>query len=167
MQIRSIKPYSVGAMRDIVRRELRDSRFTFDSEIIDSYVKLRNIRLKEKKLYCGNHPNACENPFGKPRQGVYLEGADWVEFNDRLNDACDKFDVHANIRSSILIVRKGFNRRTCYGSHVFSRGLIMGNTIWEWNKDEDDDFYENYCGKVAPNSSYPFGTPGIYSREVA
>lgn len=137
------------------------SRFKAEVVITGSYLSVKQIRLKESKEYCGNHPIACEvTPGNNLRKANYLEGADWVEFNDLLNDVCDWFGVSANIRSAVCIVRKGVARRTHYG--YVSTGRI--NTPWEWSLDEEDKFYLDYCGNFSPDSSFPDGTPGIYDR---
>lgn len=127
----------------------------------DKVLKIREVRLKESKPYCGSHPNACDIEGG--RKGPWLEGADWVEFNDRLNDVLDRYDVNAYVRSSICILRKGTRRRVYYGSYL---GNAFRNE-YQWNKDEPDECYEDWCGKIAPASEFPFGTPGTYERVMA
>jgi len=137
------------------------SRFNAKVVMTGSSLSVKQIRLKESKPYCGNHPIACEViPGNKVRKANYLEGADWVEFNDLLNDVCDWYCVSANIRSAVCIVRKDVRRRTHYG--YASTGRI--NVPWEWRMDEDDKFYVDYRVKRAPDSSFPDGTPGIYCR---
>lgn len=140
---------------------LNNSRFAFTTKVpTHSSVVISRIRLKESKEYCGNHPAECEvNGIGKPRKANYLEGLDWVEFNDLLNDILDQFSVEANVASSVCIIRQGFKRRVNYEmSRQFSQN--------QWTKKGDDDDYVNYCGVDAPASSYPYGTPGLYERLV-
>lgn len=126
-------------------------------------AKIRNIRLNEKKPYCGNHPEMCElQGFGnrKPRMNDCLEGADWVDWNDRLNDVLDALNVSADVASSACTLRRNTKRRTNYGSYW------VGNFAqWEVYGEHSD--YADYCGQVAPASVYPFGTPGEYDRKVA
>lgn len=159
MQI-TIKAGSVSELRyAIYHRVNNDSRFTCQIDDRNGHIKLRNIRLKESKLYCGNHPNECENNFGgSPRRGKYLEGADWVSVNDLINDICDNLNIEANIYTSVCWIRKGTRRRTHYGSSL--QGFN-----WQWNKDEDGSCYEDYRGEMAPDSTYPHGTPGEYTRD--
>jgi hypothetical protein len=146
-----------------VRFFLENSRFTGELEDASTtrhyVIKIRNIRLREKKPYCGNHPAMCENTGETRRKGTWLEGADWVEFNDSLNDICDRENISADIRSSICILRKGRERRMEYGYRQ------VNDRFTEWNLD-DEDSYENWCGKeeLAPASEFPFGTPGLYLR---
>lgn len=140
------------------------TRFTCEPEVAEDrgrYVKIRNIRLKQKKPYCGNHPAECVGGlFGAERthrKGTWLEGLDWVEFNDHLNDLLDSLYVSANIKSSVCILRKGRRRRTHYG--MYQQGMFN-----QWKMDEPDDCYEDFCGQAAPMSEWPWGTPGEYHR---
>jgi len=136
------------------------TRFTARVDVITSKsIKIRNIRLKESRKYCGNHPNACELNAGPSRSAKYLEGADWVYFNDMINDLCDALYVDATISTAVCKVRKGKLRRIYYGSH-------MHGFNWQWNMDEPDDCYAIFDeGEPAPNSEFPYGTPGIYERD--
>jgi hypothetical protein len=144
----------------VVRQALMDalssSRFTFDSESIDyRRFKIVNVRLRSSKAYCGNHPGACQID-GKDRRGSYLEGADWVEFNDMLNDVLDRLKVDARVESSVVLVRRGRERcvEYLYVQHPWRNA--------EWEK---IGIYKDYCGKKAPMSKFPEGTPGIYGRK--
>lgn len=126
-------------------------------------IKVVNVRLKESKPYCGSHPSSCDNRVGfdtKPRKSKVLEGSDWVEFNDTINDILDRLNLSANVKTVICILRKDTRRRIHYGEHIDS----FGNP--EWNMDEADNYYVDYCGSIAPDSSYPVGTPGLYERNV-
>lgn len=128
-----------------------------------AFLHVCSIRLQEKKDYCGNHPNGCEaNVFGgRGRRAVFLEGLDWVDFNDRLNDALDVHHTEAWVESGVCVLRRGFERRINYGSH------LRGN-FYQWDKIGNVDCdYENYCGDEAPESTYPYGTPGEYLRKVS
>jgi hypothetical protein len=135
------------------------SRFTASFEIVsDKRIRIRDVRLKDKKRYCGNHPNACDIEGG--RMGKFLEGLDWVEFNDRLNDVLDRLNLSARIFSDVCEVRDGRERRINYGS-------IYRHNFFEWEKKGSPSDYEDWCGKKgAPASDYPFGTPGLYERKV-
>lgn len=153
-------------MASNIRNAFRDSRFTLNIRYeekgvrkVKRIIKLTQIRLKESKRYCGSHPYACDIEQG--RKSKFLEGADWVEFNDLLNDVFDLHEVSADISSSVCKIRKGRKRRMDYDGHPER----VGNRVfYEWDKDTDEDYYEDWCGKIAPNSTFPEGTPGIYSR---
>lgn len=140
------------------------SRFTADVETKpnSTVINIRNIRLRHRKMYCGNHPAACEVLFDRPhRRGNYLEGADWVEWNDRLNDLLDVWGVEAYVRSSVCVIREGRKRRTLYD--YSSNGF--GNNQWTYKCHHS--YMVDYCDNnqnEAPNSWFPSGTPGIYER---
>lgn len=127
-------------------------------------IKITKVRLDKAKAYCGNHAKACEgDPNRKHRRASFLEGADWVEFNDLVNDVLDEQDVEANVDTTVCILRKGRKRRVRYESSTF-RGIRGLNGEWVWDKDGPDSHYEDYCGTTsAPRSWFPKGTPGIYS----
>ncbi len=152
---------SIHDVSDALYNLRNNFRFTFEWEFVGNGIKIKNVRLRDKKLYCGNHPAECEVNFAgvEPRQrmGPWLEGLDWVEFNDRINDILDELNTSANVFTSVCKIRKDTRRRIFYGYH-----RLAFNT--EWNKDEDDSCYEDWCGKEAPASEYPFGTPGLYKR---
>lgn len=151
--------YNPADLALVIQRYIdNESRFTAEVYIIGKTVlKIKNIRLRESRKYCGNHPNECEFPGAPLRKAKYLEGADWVDFNDMINDILDALAVDANVATSVCKVRKNKMRRTYYGSH-------MRGHFWQWNMDEDDDCYENFIHRAAPNSEYPWGTPGVYER---
>lgn len=131
------------------------SRFTCEVETVGkTRFKIRNIRLKESKRYCGSHPYACDIEGG--RMGKYLEGADWVEVNDRINDVLDFYEVEAWVRSAVCTIRRGRERRVEYD------GYPLGHA-YQWNKEGE---MEDWCGRIAPDSWYPEGTPGLYERKV-
>ena len=153
------KSYNPADLALIIQRYIdNNSRFTGEVYHIGKTVlKIKNIRLRESRKYCGNHPNACEIGGGPSRKAKYLEGADWVDFNDMINDILDALAVDANVGTAVCKIRKNKSRRTYYGS--YSHGFN-----WQWNMDEDDDCYENFIHRPSPNSEYPFGTPGVYER---
>lgn len=175
----SIKDGSdVGMVASALEKINDDTRFNLKVEVTGkTVIQLRSIRLKESKVYCGSHPFACDINGG--RRAVYLEGADWVEFNDRVNDVLDNLEVAAKVKSAVCIIRKGRNRRLAYNGHwlvgwqreglrnvkVFSEDPLGPNPHPEWKMDEPDDNYEDWCGHYAPNSWFPEGTPGEYIRE--
>lgn len=157
--------HSQEHVRQAVHEWFRPSRFNIGEILLQgkTVLNIKMIRLKEKKRYCGNHPNACDIEGG--RMGNYLEGVDWVEFNDRLNDVCDALQVSAFIRSDrVVIIRKGRERRVNYDSHILPRAF---GQQFDWDYDAPECDFEDYCGRIAPASEYPYGTPGTYERTVA
>jgi hypothetical protein len=84
----------------------------------------------------------------------YLEGTDWVVFNDRINDVLDRLNVNAYAASAFCVIRRGRLRRLDY---------FQGRRGNEWAR--VGRYYENYCGQVAPPSDYEDGTPGLYQWE--
>ncbi len=77
-----------GASMDLIVKNLTQifdqSRFVARIETRSNKITIHDVRLKEKKDYCGNHPFACPvRGFERPHKKYkYLEGADWVAFND-------------------------------------------------------------------------------------
>jgi len=124
-------------------------------------LTFHEIRLKESKIYCGNHPAGCEIiPGRKPSKRNFLEGADWVAWNDLLNDIADELRLDCDIASSTVDIRRGRNRRTNYDADWSSENTITGVfELWEkigW----DRDYIDNLGGQPM-QSAYPAGTPGI------
>jgi hypothetical protein len=152
---------TIESLADFIRMKINNgSRFELHIDILSARrLKMRNIRLKEKKRYCGNHPNACDIEGG--RMGRYLEGLDWVEFNDRINDILDYLDINARVYSSVCEVRAGKKRRTNYGSHLLDH---LWRPVYQWDKKGEACDYEDCCGIYAPDSDYPYGTPGDYEE---
>lgn len=134
--------------------KLATSRFTVQETYVQDGIKivLRDVRLKQSKHYCGNHAGPCLLTWRKHRKANYLEGADWVSFNDMLNDALDAEHVDATGGSGTVQIRQGTRRRTYYGS-------VSGG---EWIKKGERGDYADYCGKAPPETEYPTGTPGIH-----
>lgn len=124
------------------------SRFTARVESFPRKMTIRDVRLKNAKDYCGNHPFACiaDRPH---RKFKYLEGADWVAFNDMVNDVLDKLNVSANVESSVCVIRIGAERCIEYSGK--SDGFHP-----EWTK---KGIYKNCIGTNV-RARYPEGTPG-------
>jgi hypothetical protein len=146
-----------------IQGRIANSRFTAEVETMRRAVKILKVRLRKKKLYCGNHPKACEAPGGgKHKRLDYLEGADWVEFNDLINDVLDKLNVECSVATSQCILRKGRRRRVEYEANE-----QFPNGTWKWDMDGPDFHYVDNCGNTEVDkvlSKFPFGTPGIDER---
>lgn len=125
-------------------------------------INIYKVRLRTAKEFCGNHPAACE--IGNPthRKGAHLEGADWVQFNDELNNILDRMNVSARVESALVIVRKGALRRTNY-RHRYPRPGANA----EWIRDSEHEFDWEDCKGIKkghPVSSFNEDTPGVYRR---
>jgi hypothetical protein len=128
-------------------------------------VKVENVRKRVRSHYCGQHPNECQAGGGRQkRTGFWLEGSDWVGFNDGLNDLLDRLGVSADVWSSNresmpggrYYVRRKRCRRTNYESECAGG---WGRVFFLWSHQNPD--FEDCCGKEAPRSHYPDGTPGV------
>jgi hypothetical protein len=142
----------LDGMRDKIRFTFqRESRVTSRFSILT----FRNIRLKESKLYCGSHPAQCEiNGISKPRKAKFLEGADWIAFNDMMNDIADKLGLSVDIASLVCCIRKGEKRRYNYDY----TSDTWGNNQWEKEGSQFD--YINNIHQAPLPSTFPEGTPG-------
>ena len=150
--------YSNTELGMLIRQATNNSRFKFDmSYVYRNKLNLSKIRLKTNKEYCGSHPDSCEIDNGPSRKGNFLEGADWVEWNDMLNNILDANGIGANIKSSVCWVRKGTHRRIAYHSHMPNFGRNR-----QWNMDEPEYNYVCGFGKGLMISEFPKGTPGVY-----
>jgi hypothetical protein len=140
-----------------LQRNIGKSRFTAETRLQRNKITIHNVRLREAKHYCGNHPYPCPvSPFGERphRKGKWLEGADWVAFNDLVNDVLDDLGVSADVASSVVRLRKG--RERCVRYEGYSRGF---GGAYEWVK--DSGCFADMIGKPHEVSEYPEGTPGI------
>lgn len=153
-----------------LRNAIEKSRFKAECIALPNQfnrINISGVRLRENKVYCGNHPNACNRPeFGKPRRGNWLEGADWVEFDDLVNDVCDEhyFDcdfVSRDGAGKVWVLRDGRKRRVYYES-AYNRGP-QHNAEWVATMDEGD-FEDHFGATNVPASTFPDGTPGIHTK---
>lgn len=156
---------------NLVHQRVEDSRFCFarmsafgaDGGIhIERigrrwFVAIRAIRLRRSKDYCGNHAGPCIFGAGKKHaHRRYLEGLDWVSWNDMINDLLDSVGHDGDVRSTSVIVRKGRRRRTVY----------CGTPGLEFDMDTADVDYVDYTFKSAPPSYCEEGTPGVYGYDM-
>jgi hypothetical protein len=159
--IKNIKGSTLNSVRNIVRaihKVGEKSRFTFTMETTHNHtqIKIGGVRLRESKHYCGNHPLPCPVRMFpvKHKNTKLLEGADWVAFNDMLNDVLDNLGVSANVASSHVIIRKGDQRCIGYGAQAAGNGIDN-----EWVRDSGQ--FAKTIGMKPFRSMYPNGTPGI------
>ena len=156
--IKNIIGADLSAISNSLNLIIKQTRFTARIETHKNKLTIHDVRLKEKKHYCGNHPFSCPvTPWEKPhKKGKWLEGADWVGFNDCINDVLDSLRVSANVASSLVIIRKGKKRCVSYSGHAVNE---FNN---EWDK--DSGVFQDCIEKQEPvKSEYPEGTPGIAS----
>lgn len=171
MWIRPNGDLSPAVVHRLVLAKMQLSRFTcrMDTERMGKTdrtmgVKLTTIRLKRKKPYCGAHPGPCLNTFRRHSNSHYLEGLDWVGFNDMLNDALDEVSADCTVfsynRESLVtgryFIRRGRLRRVGY---PFS---YRGNFA-HWLQGDFVADFEDHCGKPPPPVSWhtkDAGTPG-------
>lgn len=162
---RGIAWITAETLKSNLQKMVDNSRFTVgDIEIHGErkpWIKIREVRLREKKHYCGNHPFACPvRPWPQRHaNAVYLEGADWVEWNDRVNDVLDEMGLGANVKTAVCVIRKDTKRRISYD------GWFINQWNAVWDREADSDEYVDYCGRKAPASWYPEDTPGNYERK--
>ena len=124
--------------------------------------RFRNIRLRHVKDYCGQHAFSCAvanpgRPPGRHRHAAYLEGADWVAFNDMVNDVLDDLNVSAEVWSDArnvergVSVRHGFRRCVEYQASLAQGGDWLREGVFaDWRK-----------RKKRRRAKYPAGTPGL------
>lgn len=148
--IKPVNKSTLGKILSGLTRKLEKSRFRAELTEDGKSVKLSKIRLKASKEYCGNHAGPCQiKGVHKNKKANFLEGSDWIAFNDGVNDLLDKLKVEASVTSSICVMRKGLLRRTEYS------GIDGG----EFDKEGDE--YLNNIGGKAMKSYCQEGTPGI------
>lgn len=160
------------------------SRFRFVPKMAKRYasynpiIEIKGVRLKTRKEYCGSHPGACELAFSVHRVLSCLEGADWVEFNDMLNNHMDEHNISCVIWSAPkerqlsqtkerMRIRIGMHRRASYDMRPNERGL--GNATWELNGQVNDFMLGSVVNRPDRRlgsdawSYFPEGTPGIHA----
>lgn len=125
-------------------------------------IKITDVRLKIKKKYHGSNANVFQHSWKKtfPRQ-LFLEGADWVEFNDLVNNVLDKLNVSAKVETNTCVIRKGEKRRITYDADYSS----WNPNVMVWEKKGAEGHYVDNMGKPPIESQFPLGTPGIYGND--
>lgn len=149
---------SAQDLATLFRQKFAETRFSVEVETPNkTSIAFRKIRLTYKKDFCGNHPCPCPvrpGPHRKHPKNNKLEGADWVGFNDYVNDVLDAQGCVCNAGSSLVMIRKEGERCMEYSFHELGNGIDK-----EWDRDSEQ--FQNYIGKTAPRSYYPEGTPGF------
>lgn len=142
-----------------VASAIEASRFKAKVEVVDwRTINITMVRLRDTKAYCGSHPAMCELPGEKNKRRNFLEGADWVEFNDMINDALDGRMIEADVTTAVCVIRKGKKRRINYGSEPGPNSI----PVWERVGHEGD--YQDCTDGFRIVSTFPAGTPGVYSK---
>ena len=175
MTIEHIGGYDPYVLASDLRQLANSSRFSFEvvlprSASYNQRIELKSIRLKTSKEYCGSHPGACELAFRQHKNRKYLEGADWVQFNDMLNIYMDANQISCVIwsnpverqnsqRGERLRIRIGMHRRINYDMRP-SEGPFFGNATWELNGEIKDFVIADK--NLTCYSAFPEGTPGIH-----
>lgn len=121
--------------------------------------RLKLIRLRQPKDYCGQHAFSCAvaNPGRrqKHRHYSYLEGADWVAFNDMINDVLDDLNLSAEVWSNARNRDNGINVRHGYLRCV--EYLASAEQGGDWLK---EGHFKDRRNKKRRRAKYPRGTPG-------
>lgn len=115
MKITKIKHIATDTLAAAIINAFHDTRFLITVFSRHDLVNIQQVRLRASKAYCGSHPCGCEgDPKKRDKKAAHLEGADWVEFNDRLNTVLDGLGAHARIESSQVHLREAGKRRVVY-----------------------------------------------------
>ena len=151
---------TVSSIAHAMREALALSRFTASVTEKKNSVEIGKVRLTYSKDYCGNHPFPCPVRAVHRKHPINrcLEGADWVGFNDMLNDVLDALECVCNCASSLVIIRKQGARCVSYGGHITLNGIDA-----EWDK--DSGAFENCIVKKTERAYYPEGTPGFATSQ--
>lgn len=157
---------------DAVQAAVDSSRFTcqmrqenFRNKLHPG-IKVTEVRLRNKKFYCGAHAGPCVNLTGRPKyKRRFLEGLDWVGFNAMLNDVLDSmsancevfsFNREAYVRGGKYFIRRGTRRRVEYAYEPIGVGIFH---LWTQGP---DNYFADFCGKPPPRlpNIVDSGTPG-------
>lgn len=157
------------SLKAVLDKKIAGSRFTVRVEVAflrgtKRGLKISEVRLRNKKDYCGAHPGPCLVTGKKHIRAAYLEGLDWVGFNALVNDTLDATSTEATVftynresRETRYFVRRGRLRRVRYPYEYAVSGRFA-----HWTQGGDLAF-EDHCGKPPPEIDYSAtlnGTPG-------
>jgi hypothetical protein len=112
-------------------------------------IVLTNVRLREAKPYCGQHPGECA--VGATRKGRWLEWEDWVAFHNLINDFLDAqgivADAYTEPRERMDKGRRMYVRRMKEGRRLrydwddeYQATSFGGRRIQVWNHGTPDQF---------------------------
>jgi hypothetical protein len=132
-------------------------------------LRLLQIRLKNKKYYCGQHPGPCpiNRIFAPPPHPLchLLEGLDWVSLDDMVNDILDRHSIEALVWShGTEFDRKFFIRRHQQRRTNYPMRLFRYPDVWAWETHQSlAEWDSSHFGvsNDATRSRYPEGTPGV------
>jgi len=181
--------YNSAKLVPVLKDVIAASRFTADvkdcgyssqsKSAKGGVVDIKKIRIRgESRVDCEGHPGPCVLPLPwqlviPRKRSKFLEGADWVEFDDLLNAMCDALGLEANIYSwnrdtdkpGRFVIRKGRQRRVVYDCHeVWRGGFLIGRA---WDNNGPADHFKDCIGAIPPTSEFMEGTPGLHSTERA
>jgi hypothetical protein len=167
MLSKTVKP---ERLRRLLLKEVEKSRFTLRADLEhlgkQPGVKVTEVRLRNAKDFCGQHPGPCVALFPRPhRRHKFLEGLDWVGFNQMFNNLmdrkkidCDFFSYNREMRGGgRYYIRKGTLRRLKYPFETVN-GIFH---LWLPGTFEED--FIDCCGKPPPAIPWyveDAGTPG-------
>jgi hypothetical protein len=136
---------------------LESSPFTATLEIAPGPTRaysgsliVKPVRLRESKLYCGQHPGECL--VGAKRRSRCLEWDDWVAFHAVVNDVLDARKVDADAwtnpmealdKGKKMWIRRGLARRERYDWFDDPKdvhGGVFRNVRRIWNHGSADQF---------------------------
>lgn len=145
-------------------KEKRDSgRFDFKWEGTTTarahIIRIGNVKLKKPKPYCSAQPGPCwQRSLHTHCWYNHLEGADWVGFNDGINDILDGMNVQANVRQGAVLIRLAGLRRVRYGA---DKEEGFPQQWWQKRGDLNSDFMDCRHLATTPRAWFPEGTRGF------
>lgn len=107
-------------------------------------ILVENVKLTEKKPYCGNHPGECPVSDKPKPKSTRLEWDDWVAFHALVNRSLNKYKADANVWSlprdvkGRMWIRMGRMARLRYDWTESYDGY--GRAIRYWNQGTPDQF---------------------------
>jgi len=107
-------------------------------------LKFRNIRLTERKPYCGNHPGPCVLGGKKKPNSFRMEWDDWVAFHKLVNDSLNRCWPDTDVWtlpqdvSGRFWIRKGKFPRICFDYDEQPTTSVFPLRVW--NKGTADQF---------------------------
>ena len=108
-------------------------------------IRVKPVRLLNKKPYCGQHP-VCDPAFApkKKPNSTCLMWADWIKFNRLVNTVLNRYRVNADVWSNPLEtkgkfhIRKGNKARVRYDYETVYN--TYGRPIQIWDNGSDSQF---------------------------